>query len=92
MSLSIRLTDHVPFYTNLDIISGLVILDLTSDESVSAIQVKLEGEAKTRLANPNAGARTAQRQQASVMMELHKVNHPASLPEGGFLPSPRAKV
>ncbi|RAL64113.1 hypothetical protein DID88_003301 [Monilinia fructigena] len=52
MSVRIQLDNPHTFYTNLDFISGRVILNLTSDEAVSRIVVKLEGESKTRLLRP----------------------------------------
>ncbi|EXJ83616.1 hypothetical protein A1O1_07239 [Capronia coronata CBS 617.96] len=39
-------------YTNLDFVSGSVILFLPNDATISAITVKLEGESRTRLAGP----------------------------------------
>jgi hypothetical protein len=39
-------------YTNLDLVDGRVILILQSDSTISAINVKLEGESRTRLAGP----------------------------------------
>jgi hypothetical protein len=47
MLVRIELDDPRDFYTNLDFISGRVILSLTRDENVSAIRVKLEGESRT---------------------------------------------
>jgi hypothetical protein len=47
MQVHIELNDPLEFYTNLDFISGRVILSLTRDENVSAIRVKLEGESRT---------------------------------------------
>ena len=55
MSVRIKLENPPPFYTNLDIISGRVIIDLPSNENISAIIVKLEGESKTVLARPPGG-------------------------------------
>lgn len=52
MSVRIQLDNPHAFYTNLDFISGRVILSLTSDENVSAIVVKLEGESRTVLMRP----------------------------------------
>jgi hypothetical protein len=52
MSVRIQFDDPHTFYTNLDVISGKIILSLTSDENVSAIMVKLEGESKTALMRP----------------------------------------
>ncbi|KIY02360.1 uncharacterized protein Z520_02498 [Fonsecaea multimorphosa CBS 102226] len=39
-------------YTNLDFVSGNVILILPNDATISAVTVKLEGESRTRLAVP----------------------------------------
>ncbi|OCT50029.1 arrestin [Cladophialophora carrionii] len=39
-------------YTNLDFVSGNVILILPQDATIAAVTVKLEGESKTRLAAP----------------------------------------
>ena len=79
MALAIKLDNNFPHYTNLDLISGRIILDLSSDESISSIQVKLEGEARTRLAEPDTTQRLYsgaydQQARAGVMTELHKVN------------------
>ncbi|KAF8854179.1 hypothetical protein BDZ45DRAFT_657062 [Acephala macrosclerotiorum] len=52
MSVRIALDNPHAFYTNLDFISGRIILSLTSDENVSAIVVKLEGESRTVLMRP----------------------------------------
>jgi len=52
MSVRIQLDNPHNFYTNLDFISGRVILSLTNDETVSAITVKLEGESRTVLLRP----------------------------------------
>ncbi|TVY91081.1 hypothetical protein LAWI1_G002774 [Lachnellula willkommii] len=53
MSVRIQFDNPHSFYTNLDFISGKIILSLTSDENVSAIIVKLEGESRTVLMRPN---------------------------------------
>lgn len=77
MSVRIQLDDPHTFYTNLDFISGRVILSLTSDETVSAVVVKLEGESKTILLRPPIGgpglqySRRDQRQ--NVAIENHKI-------------------
>ena len=41
-------------FTNLDWVSGKIVLTLPSDASISAITVKLEGESRTRLAGPKS--------------------------------------
>ncbi|ESZ94463.1 hypothetical protein SBOR_5181 [Sclerotinia borealis F-4128] len=70
------------FYTNLDFISGRVILNLTSDEAISKIVVKLEGESKTRLSKPpsvlytqgpNPPALYTRRDRQEICEENHKV-------------------
>ena len=52
MSVRSHLDDPHAFYTNLDFISGRVILNLSREDDVSAILVKLEGESNTRMAIP----------------------------------------
>jgi hypothetical protein len=76
MAVRIQLDNPPPHYTNLDIISGRVILNLKSDTTVEEIAVKLEGESKTRLDNskgyyddPNA----AEQVPRTVELEVHKI-------------------
>ncbi|RMD41418.1 hypothetical protein DV735_g3678, partial [Chaetothyriales sp. CBS 134920] len=53
MSVRIQLDqDPSAPYTNLDFISGRVILVLSSDATISAVNVKLEAESRTRLMPP----------------------------------------
>lgn len=52
MSVRIQLDNPPEFYTNLDYISGNVILSCPSEETVTAITVKLEGESYTQLLKP----------------------------------------
>ena len=52
MSVRVLLDKPHSFYTNLDIITGKVILNTLGQENISAIVVKLEGECHTRLAGP----------------------------------------
>ena len=80
MSVRIQLDSPHSFYTNLDVISGRIILSLTSDENVSAITVKLEGESKTVLARPPGGQQnlnpslvTQRDQRQGVAKEDHKI-------------------
>ena len=49
MSVRIQLDKPHAHFTNLDFITGRVILSLLNHETISAIVVKLEGESKTRL-------------------------------------------
>ncbi|RDW62620.1 hypothetical protein BP5796_10922 [Coleophoma crateriformis] len=80
MSVRVHLDNPHTYYTNLEFISGKIILHLTKDENVSAIIVKLEGESKTVLMRPSlyqqnpslyAGGRQTQRQQLA--HENHKI-------------------
>ena len=80
MSVRIQLDDPHAFYTNLDFISGRIILSLTSDENVSAILVKLEGESRTVLMRPMGPQAQAQQQlygrqnqRNGIAMENHKI-------------------
>lgn len=74
MSVRIALDDPHAFYTNLDFISGRIILSLTSDENISAILVKLEGESRTILMRPMQAPQYQRRQQREgIAMENHKI-------------------
>lgn len=78
MSVRIQLDNPHAFYTNLDQISGRIILSLTSDENVSAIIVKLEGESRTILTRPmhpsqNAQLYSRRDQRQTLAMENHKI-------------------
>ncbi|KAJ2903567.1 putative arrestin-like protein [Zalerion maritima] len=52
MSVRISLDNPPEFYTNLDLVTGRIILSLNRPEQVSGIVVKLEGESNTALAMP----------------------------------------
>lgn len=72
MSVRLQLDDqNAPYYTNLDFVSGIVLLNLSTDTSIAAINVKLEGESSTRLSgfvipnDPAAGQK--------INSEVHKV-------------------
>lgn len=54
MSVRIALDNPPEFYTNLDFISGRILLSLNRPEPVSGIVVKLEGESNTALTIPMA--------------------------------------
>lgn len=80
MSIRIVLDNPQSLYTNLDFVAGKAILSLTSNETITAITVKLEGESKTRLLgeafNPyggfSGGYRRA-REPSTIETEVHKV-------------------
>ncbi|KAK7215550.1 hypothetical protein V2G26_003553 [Clonostachys chloroleuca] len=53
MSIRISLENKPEFYTNLDFVSGRIILNLNKAEAIGSIVVKLEGEAITALQVPH---------------------------------------
>ena len=61
-------------YTNLDTVSGKVIIRCAKSVTVSSILVKLEGESRTRLMAPAAPGSQKQKPQ----LEYHKVCQSAS--------------
>lgn len=65
----VQLDQHHTHFTNLDIITGKVILSLFSDEAISQIVVKLEGESMSRLAVPQIDNNNKRK----VETEVHKV-------------------
>lgn len=76
MSVSIVLDRPHAHFTNLDFITGRVVLNIQSNENISAIAVKLEGESRTHLAvdsqlhEPAAGPRARNFEE----VEVHKVS------------------
>ena len=60
-------------YTNLDFVSGRVTLILPSDATISAVNVKLEAEARTRLAGPK-DPRNERSEKKRLELEVHKVS------------------
>jgi len=71
MSVHIQLDQQQILFTNLDVLSGRVVLNLNREETIGAINVKLEGESRTRLAHPyNAQQRRRGRESE---LEVHKV-------------------
>ncbi|KIX07718.1 uncharacterized protein Z518_02372 [Rhinocladiella mackenziei CBS 650.93] len=64
-------------YTNLDFISGTVVLILPNDATISAVTVKLEGESRTRLAGLKfPGNERSDKKRTE--LEVHKVGENAS--------------
>lgn len=49
MSVTIQLDRQHPHFTNLDFITGRVVLSIFNNETISAIVVKLEGESSTHV-------------------------------------------
>jgi hypothetical protein len=62
-------------YTNLDLVTGRVTLILTNDATISAINVKLEAESRTRLAGPK-DPRNERSEKKRLELEVHKVRDP----------------
>lgn len=73
MSVRVQLVRPFAHFTNLDFISGNVILNLITDETVSAIIVKLEGESRTRLAGPRSAVNDRP-DRNKTEIEVHKVS------------------
>ena len=61
--------ENFTHYTNLDVLSGSVILRVPRPENVSSIVVKLEGEARTRLMAP---VRPDRPDKQRPVLEVHK--------------------
>ncbi|KAI9825674.1 MAG: hypothetical protein M1832_001018 [Thelocarpon impressellum] len=59
MPVRIQLDKPHAHFTSLDTITGRVILNLTTNETVSSVVVKLEGESRTRLSGPKAPPATS---------------------------------
>ena len=82
MSVRVQLDKPHNFYTNLDVIAGKVILNTISQENITAIVVKLEGECHTRLAGPPGpaeapgflGSRYDRYDRNQTELEVHKVS------------------
>lgn len=80
MSIRIALDKQPEFYTNLDHVTGRIILGLNRSEQVGTIVVKLEGESVTALQVPNPYDETGPRPQGplpgppgSIASENHKI-------------------
>jgi len=60
-------------YTNLDVVTGRVVLQNPSNATVSHITVKLEGEARTRLLSPPRQNQNGRQENPRPVLEIHKV-------------------
>jgi len=71
MSVRVQL-DRQPgdIYTNLDFVTGRVILTLPTDATISVITVKLEGESKSRLDGPKS---PQDQERRKTLLEVHKL-------------------
>ncbi|KAI5802441.1 hypothetical protein FPQ18DRAFT_300577 [Pyronema domesticum] len=76
MSVRIELDNtHQGVYTCLDYVSGNVILNLPSDDTISSITVKMEGISRTRLEPPRleGALADAPREKRRAEVEIHKL-------------------
>ncbi len=78
MSIRVQLQDARSLYTNLDFIRGKAILSLTRTEDITAVNVKLEGESKSRLEGETPdpygfGGIRRRREDFVIETEVHKV-------------------
>ena len=75
MSVRIQLDRPHAHFTNLDQISGKVILSLLGAETISEITVKLEGESRSRLVGPtNPRGTYDPYERNTALLEVHKVS------------------
>jgi hypothetical protein len=76
MSATIVLDNRPTHYTNLDFLSGRVILHLPTEAAIGGIQVKLEGESHTRLSGPR-NPQHVHSEKKRTELEVHKVRDKA---------------
>jgi hypothetical protein len=76
MSANIVLDSRHTHYTNLDFLTGKVVLQLPTEAAIGGIQVKLECESRTRLSGPK-NPQYAHSDKKRTELEVHKV--------GGYL-------
>lgn len=74
--MSVRVQLDLPqgeIYTNLDFVTGRVLLTLPTDTTISAITAKLEGESKTRLEGTRPVPGAYDREKSKTLLEVHKL-------------------
>ncbi|KAJ5698160.1 hypothetical protein N7462_000165 [Penicillium macrosclerotiorum] len=72
MSAKILLDSRHTHYTNLDFLSGTVVLNLPTETAIGGIQVKLEGVSKTRLSGPRY-PQNVNSEKKRTELEVHKI-------------------
>ncbi|KAF9886416.1 hypothetical protein FE257_011448 [Aspergillus nanangensis] len=72
MSVNIHLDRPQPHFTNLDFLTGKIVINLPSETSIGGIQVKLEGESRTRLSGPRH-PHHEQSDKKRTELEVHKL-------------------
>lgn len=73
MSVRLRLDKPQVHFTNLDFLTGKVIVHLVTDAAISAVTVKLEGESRTRLSGPRLAYNNERSDRRRTELELHKL-------------------
>ena len=71
MNVQIKLDKPNEVYTNLDVITGKVVLQLRNPTNIQSVTVKLEGESRSRLLTP---PRDDRRDKPRPELEIHKVH------------------
>lgn len=84
MSASIFLDSRHTHYTNLDFLSGKVVLNLPTEAAIGGIQVKLEGESRTRLSGPR-NPQHVNSDKKRTELEVHKVRRSAMATKNSLL-------
>lgn len=72
MSATIVLDSRHTHYTNLDFLTGKVVLQLPTEAAIGGIQVKLECESRTRLSGPK-NPQHVHSDKKRTELEVHKV-------------------
>ncbi len=73
MSAQVQLDRPYDHFTNLDFVTGRVILQLPRDETITSVVVKLEGESKTKLEGPRTVHSMDRQDRIKAELEVHKV-------------------
>lgn len=71
-SATVLLDNQLTHFTNLDTLSGRVVLRLPTEAAIAGIQIKLEGESRTRLSGPR-NPQNVHSEKKRTELEVHKV-------------------
>lgn len=74
MSVRIQFDRPQVHFTNLDFLTGKVIVHLVADAAISAVTIKLEGESRTRLSAPKLTFNNERSDKRRTEFEGHKVS------------------
>lgn len=74
MSVRIKFDRPQVHFTNLDYLTGKVVVHLVADAAISAVTVKLEGESRTRLSGPKLACNNERSDKRRTELEWHKVS------------------